>query len=391
MVRRCFLIVAFFTVLIAALAPETGRAIPAFARKYGFSCSTCHVAVPKLKSYGDEFAGNGYQLPDADEPPRAFKDAGDDRLLLQRELPLAIRFDAYARFQTEGKIKSDFQMPFGLKLMSGGNIAKNVGYYFYFYMSELGEMTGVEDAFIYFNNIGGTELDFLAGQFQLCDPLYKRELRLTYEDYQIYTTRVGQSNANLTYDRGFILSYSLPTKTDLVLQVVNGNGIGMAEDDLTDNDNFKNVFLKVSQDISIVNIGMFGYTGQEKTDVEKKEKNKFYMVGPNLTVSTDRIEFNTQYVARSDDNPDFLPVKGDKIKTDGFFGELIVNPFPAKSRIFGILLYNKVNSDYDGLEYETVTVNLSYMLHTNMRVMAEVTRDIENEQSRFVVGYVSGF
>ena len=38
---------------------DESLAIPAFARKYRFSCNTCHVAPPKLKAYGDEFAGNG--------------------------------------------------------------------------------------------------------------------------------------------------------------------------------------------------------------------------------------------------------------------------------------------------------------------------------------------
>ena len=37
-------------------------AIPAFARKYNMSCKTCHSPFPTLKAYGDEFAGNGFQL-----------------------------------------------------------------------------------------------------------------------------------------------------------------------------------------------------------------------------------------------------------------------------------------------------------------------------------------
>ena len=86
MFRKNISIVVIFVFFIAATTPEVSRAIPPFARKYGFSCSTCHVAAPKLKEYGDEFAGNGFQLPDEDEPVRAFRDVGDDNLLLQRNL-----------------------------------------------------------------------------------------------------------------------------------------------------------------------------------------------------------------------------------------------------------------------------------------------------------------
>ena len=174
MVRKSFLIVAMFVIGIAALLPDVARTIPAFARKYGFSCNTCHIAVPKLKGYGDEFAGNAFQLPDEEEPPRAYRDVGDDRLLLQRDLPLAVRFDAFARFRTEGDIASDMQTPYGIKLLSGGTIARDIGYYFYFYMNERGKVAGLEDAYVHFNNIGGSELDLMVGQFQICDPLQAR-------------------------------------------------------------------------------------------------------------------------------------------------------------------------------------------------------------------------
>ena len=58
---------------------------------------------------------------------------------------------------------------------------------------------------------------------------FKRELRLTLEDYQIYRARPGLSQINLTYDRGIMLGYGLPTKTDFVAEILNGNGIGGVE------------------------------------------------------------------------------------------------------------------------------------------------------------------
>ena len=38
-----------------------------------------------------------------------------------------------------------------------------------------------------FNNVFGSELDISVGQFQVSDPLFKRELRLPFEDYQVYS------------------------------------------------------------------------------------------------------------------------------------------------------------------------------------------------------------
>ena len=42
------------------------HAIPAFARKYGTSCLTCHVVFPKLTPFGEAFRRNGYRFPGVD-------------------------------------------------------------------------------------------------------------------------------------------------------------------------------------------------------------------------------------------------------------------------------------------------------------------------------------
>ncbi len=49
---------------LAAAAPA--GAIPAFARKYGTSCLTCHTVYPKLTPFGEAFRRNGYRFPGVD-------------------------------------------------------------------------------------------------------------------------------------------------------------------------------------------------------------------------------------------------------------------------------------------------------------------------------------
>src|SRR6056297_3994273 len=88
---------------------EKSSAIPAFARKYRLSCKTCHSpAMPKLKPYGDTFAGNGFKLSD-EEAPRYFVPAGDDKLSLIRNFPLAVRMDGFIRYDLDNGGKSNFQ------------------------------------------------------------------------------------------------------------------------------------------------------------------------------------------------------------------------------------------------------------------------------------------
>ena len=54
--------------IITSIATSDIFGIPAFARKYNMTCKTCHSPFPSLKPYGNDFAGNGFQLKDQDAP-----------------------------------------------------------------------------------------------------------------------------------------------------------------------------------------------------------------------------------------------------------------------------------------------------------------------------------
>lgn len=62
-------LIGLFTYEISCLLPAA-NAIPAFARKYGVPCNTCHVpGFPKLNDFGNQFRDQGYQFgADVDLP-----------------------------------------------------------------------------------------------------------------------------------------------------------------------------------------------------------------------------------------------------------------------------------------------------------------------------------
>ena len=49
------------------LFPQLGHAIPAFARQYQTSCTTCHLDFPKLNDFGKAFKDAGFKFPTDDE------------------------------------------------------------------------------------------------------------------------------------------------------------------------------------------------------------------------------------------------------------------------------------------------------------------------------------
>lgn len=104
--RQCLLAavaVGFLTIALPA------QAIPAFARKYGTSCMTCHTVYPKLTPFGEGFRRNGYRFPGIDsdfvkKEPVALGQESSKKLfpttvwpgILPGEVPLALGFNGQA-------------------------------------------------------------------------------------------------------------------------------------------------------------------------------------------------------------------------------------------------------------------------------------------------------
>ncbi|MEJ2636750.1 MAG: hypothetical protein P8184_15835 [Calditrichia bacterium] len=386
--------------LCSFVIPRHAGAIPAFARQYKISCTTCHDPFPRLKPYGEEFAGNGFILKE-DLNPRDFITAGDPILFLNRTFPIAVRFDAFGVYEQDAEVETDLETPWGVKLLSGGPLYRNIGYYFYFYLSERGEVAGIEDAYIHFDNIFKTNLDVMVGQFQTSDPLMKRELRLTFEDYVFYTTRIGESSVNLTYDRGIMLAYGIDkSRTDMVALVGNGNGKGAADEETGkfDKDKYKNFALRLKQDVmNISGLGVYFYYGKEKLGYQifteagpltQSYDNVTTYIGPDLNFNIGKFAFTGSYLIRNDTEP-IHNVKD--INSSGLVAEVIFAPQMDKSRYYITGLYNLVDSDLNEYDYESGTISGSYLVARNLRLIGEVTRNFRQNINRAVVGLGTAF
>ncbi len=382
--------------LLLLALPDPVAAIPAFARRYKLSCATCHNPIPKLTAFGEGFAANGFRLSTGEDPADTV-DVGDPLLALQRTLPLAVRLDAYAQAYANGKAAFDFQSPTIIKVLSSAPLSKSISYYFYALLYEAGEVAGVEDAFVYFNDVGGAPVDLMVGQFQVSDAMYKRELRLEVEDYAVYRTRVGDVPADLTYDRGIVASADAGGFT-FTGQLVNGSGIGPAQPDgRYDVDRGKNVFLHATRDVvGGLRLGAFGYYGRATANGTRDVTR---MAGVNGTFEAGPVELNAQYVHRRDDRPTFTPGEP-QARINGGFAELIVRP--AGSLWYGYGLYNLVKANRAVMDvglgapgpvrrYESLAGGVGHLIRRNLRVSTEVGYDFEQDLTRVSAGLVMAF
>jgi len=383
-------------VIILVFSANKSQAIPAFARKYQISCQVCHApAIPRLKAFGDEFAGNGFRMTEY-ESPRYFIETGDDRLSLLRDFPLAVRLDGHVTYNLDESEESEFGAPFILKILSGGELSDKLSYYFYFLMMEEGEIVGVEDAFLMYRDLFGTGINVYMGQFQASDPLFKGELRYTLEGYRIYDSKPGQSQASLKYEKGIMVEKSFSSGTTLIGEVVNGNGLSGFRH-IFDNDKYKNFMFRMSQDLGDkVSVGLFAYTGKELlNDVTGNFTSNILMLGPDLVINfEDKFVLNVQYVRRSDSRVfDWTDLSEyDDCITQGGFAEIIFSPKGDMSKWYLTGLANWVDSDFDALDYRSATLHAGYLLRRNLRLVTEYTYYFSGITNGMVnAGFVSAF
>jgi hypothetical protein len=388
--------ITFVMIVILVVTANKSQAIPAFARKYQISCQVCHApAIPRLKAFGDEFAGNGFRMTEY-ESPRYFVETGDDRLSLLRDFPLAVRLDGQVTYNLDESEESEFGAPFILKILSGGELSDKLSYYFYFLMIEEGEIVGVEDAFLMYRDLLGTGINVYLGQFQASDPLFKGELRYTLEGYRIYDSKPGSSRAALKYERGIMLEKSFESGTTIIGEVVNGNGLSSFRH-LFDDDKYKNFMIRISQDLGdIASVGLFAYTGKEiLNDWTEEFTNKILMLGPDLVFNyEDKFVLNLQYVRRRDSRIyDWSNLNElDDCITQGGFAEVIFSPKGDMSKWYLTGLYNWVDSDFDALDYNSATLHAGYLLRRNLRLVTEYTYYFSGLSNGMVnAGFVSAF
>lgn len=324
------------------------------------------------------------------EPSRATYDVGDPILKLIRDLPLAVRLEGFGSFKEKARAGNDFEWPWVFKILSGGPITDKISYYFYFLL-EQGVVVGLEDAWIQLNSIFKVPFDLQVGQFQVCDPLFKRELRLERSDYDIFKTHVGFSGLNLTYDRGLVMAWHAPLEIEAILQVVNGNGIGPADGDANfDSDKYKNFSFRLARSFGHVRLGAFGYWGKQQGENGLDNQTTYF--GPDFVIPIgNKLQISLEYLERRDKDPLFTGNKGDDWVTRGGFAELHYLPKGPDGHWIISLLYNKVDSDDEQAKKENLSVTINHLLARNMRLLIEVRRDIHLKQARLSLGIVTAF
>lgn len=143
----------FFLLFITTIMVEKSMAIPAFARKYKTSCSTCHYAFPKLNAFGKAFQNNGFRYPEGQdaemtkEDPVSLGSEGYKKIWPDAIWPTDIPGTAPFSLQAVGRIHFggsfddptttdveedkllSFEIPHELELFFGGTLGEDLSFF----------------------------------------------------------------------------------------------------------------------------------------------------------------------------------------------------------------------------------------------------------------------
>jgi hypothetical protein len=172
---RSSLFASLFIVAIVLGATSTAQAIPSFARRYGTSCQTCHIAFPKLTPFGEAFRRNGFKFPGKDEDfvkqeqiplgQEAYRQVFPDAVwpgTLPVGGPLALGFNGFVTIhpnKSSGSAKADNGAVLTLQhlvdeghLWAGGVFSEHISYFGEVTFAEGG--AEIEHAELHFNDLG---------------------------------------------------------------------------------------------------------------------------------------------------------------------------------------------------------------------------------------------
>ena len=264
-------------------------AIPAFARKYQTSCTTCHNNYPELNDFGEAFKKNGFKFPKDDEvfvkePPvmlgaKAQKEAFPGAVYpgeIPGTLPIGFRYSGMFALnskqpQAAGYVpRTDLFAPDTLALIAAGSFGPNISFWIDDDVSAGGSGAdgGLGDGYLKFNDLGHylklpkDSLNVRFGQFELDLPF--SQARTVYaSEYDIYgqasvagawgptATLSGEPTTNNPFvlgasQRGIeIGGYPNDGNFAWSIAVVNGSNDGSAVR------NSKDVYVRVSQKFNL--------------------------------------------------------------------------------------------------------------------------------------------
>lgn len=353
--KRNAFVLAGLIVVVLLISAQQALCLPAFARKYKTSCTTCHVGYPKLNAFGEAFRNNGYQFPghmDAEYVKEDAVNLGNDSSF-PREIwpgsipgssPIAILLSGGVDYDPTEKHFSFGEMANSITALAGGTLGEDLSFWGQVDFSNAG--VGIGRVFLRFSNLIGNSyaLNARVGAFEPAVFTFSNR-RTALADYWILSRTMssdmgwslektqkgvefnGIVEGRMSYTAGVVEGYGLTHNVkDMYGRVLYKAG-GMRLDGLVDGGGPLPTNPQPWHDNS-VSVGAFAYLGNSMLGTDSvSQENTFTMFGGEVNAWYDRFNLFGAVSARKDNKP-FLGMNNETVNTTNWFGELDVVALP---------------------------------------------------------------
>lgn len=128
-IASIFLLISL--IVLASASPAS--AIPAFARKYDMSCTSCHTKPPRLNAFGEAFHMAGYQIPQTKEGDlRKKRQIGriNSEIEMLNIFALRATGNFAESFSGGNPVETNLALPREIELYFGGTFTDDISYFF---------------------------------------------------------------------------------------------------------------------------------------------------------------------------------------------------------------------------------------------------------------------
>jgi hypothetical protein len=345
--------------LCLILFNETGRSIPAFARKYKTGCVTCHNGFPKMTAFGEAYRRNGYQFPggtDAEftkEEPVSLGSEGNKKAFPDAvwpgTLPGSSPLSLFLNGEVDYNPKVDPRFTFGglgssIEAVAAGTLGEDLSFWGHAILNSDGSLE-LNRIFIIFSNLIGDKYAFNVRLGAFEPGLFSFSTHRAWMEGYWLTTRSFSDDMGWTieeFQKGLEVNGMLQGRCGYSAGIVEGFGGIHSDKDYYAHLTYKFDGLPldgVTEGGPALNntqpyidnsftVGAFVYHGSASLGPDSmSQTNKFTMAGGDLNVYYDRLNIFGGVGIRHDEQP-FLGTSGQSANTTVWFSELDVVVFP---------------------------------------------------------------
>jgi hypothetical protein len=376
MKRRIFFVPLVALILVAAVWPDDARAIPTFARKYGFNCTMCHSGFPRLNDFGARYRENGYRLPGRES---------EERTVLESPPPIAARtaagYDSIRYDDTAITDVSQFRLE-GLDILSGGLLGSNIGYFVVF-PPQISESRGVvgqdgtlEMANVVFARLGGTGwLNVRAGRFEPAYVAFSSKRQLSVFPYEIYGYAFQDGIAFSDTQSGVEVFGHGGKGLHYAAGILEGGDSNLNDDAPGDAYARFHVVLGAGEGQTAGHrIGLVAYQGKARYPtgvLDESQRKSFTRYGLDASLNFGPVNVAIQYL-RAEDDKGFWAGASEDLTYSGGFAEVLFQP---RTDLAAFCRYDRVNAP-DAASQSSVTrltAGARYYIEDQIALHAELS------------------